>query len=349
MPAIRRALLTMFGAATVACSVLTAPVAVANPDTSTETAAPCAIGRSTMSNVMGAQHWKPLHPEKWQFPGTEVIQALRGDNPGPPRRPFEYATLLTGPQFASVQIDAEVRIDEPITRNDRDVIIIFGYQNDTQFYYTHLSQDNTIYPHNGIFVVNNADRFRFDDQWNGSIGAPPSIRDTEWHKVRVIHCVETGRILVYVDDMTTPRITGTDKDKTFGAGRIGFGSFDNFGRIRNLRIRGTDERHVCGGRTPTIMGTEGTNLLVGTPGDDVINGLGGGDIIADQGGNDIICGGGGGDIIGAGPGDDTVYAGGGNDLVSGGPGNDTLYGGPGQDFLSGGPGTNTMVQDGPER
>jgi hypothetical protein len=51
-----------------------------------------------------------------------VILAQRGNNPGPPRRPFEYATLTAGPEFASVQIDAEVRIDEPVTRNDRDVL-----------------------------------------------------------------------------------------------------------------------------------------------------------------------------------------------------------------------------------
>src|SRR5687768_11229611 len=121
MLAIRRALLTMFGCATVVCSTLTTPAATANPDT--ETAAPCAIGRTTVSNVMAAGNWQPLHPERWQFPGTEVIQALRGDNPGPPRRPFEYATLVSGPEFASVQVDAEVRIDEPVTRNDRDVII----------------------------------------------------------------------------------------------------------------------------------------------------------------------------------------------------------------------------------
>lgn len=37
-----------------------------------------------------------------------------------------------------------------------------------------LVADNTIYPHNGIFVVNNADRLRIDDQWTGTVGAPPS-------------------------------------------------------------------------------------------------------------------------------------------------------------------------------
>jgi hypothetical protein len=31
----------------------------------------------------------------------------------------------------------------------------------------------------------------------------------------------------------------TAADTTFGAGRVGFGSFDNIGRMRDLTVRGT--------------------------------------------------------------------------------------------------------------
>jgi hypothetical protein len=187
-----------------------------------------------VGNLLAARNWRPLTPAKWRFPGDEVILAEAGTNPGPPRRPFEYATLISGPQFAAVRIDAEVRIDEPVSRNDRDVIVIFGWRSDTEFYYAHLSQDNTIYPHNGIFVVDNADRRRIDDQWDGVAGAAPSIRDTEFHRVRVIHRGDTGEIAVYVDDLERPRMTATDR--TLAGGRIGFGSFDNYGRMRNLSV-----------------------------------------------------------------------------------------------------------------
>lgn len=344
VPAGRRALLVLLGCVTVVWAGL--PGAAVG-DVTTEPTGTCAVGSTRVGNVMAAENWRPLHPSKWQFPGDQVILAERGDNPGPPRRPFEYATLMSGPELASVQIDAEVRIDEPVTRNDRDVIIVFGWRSDTEFYYAHLSQDNTIYPHNGIFVVNNADRLRIDDQWDGHVGAAPSIRDTEFHRIRVTHCVETGKISVYVDDLTKPRITATDK--TLRSGRVGFGSFDNFGRMRNLTLTGTDERHVCGGHTPTMIGTEGSDILVGTPGDDVITGLGGTDIVAGQGGNDTVCGGDGNDIIAAGPGDDTVYGGGGRDIASGGSGDDTIYGGTERDLLSGGSGDNAVDQEGPAR
>ena len=228
----RRALLILLGCATLAG----AAVAGTTQATGTEQAAGC-IGSTRVGNVMAADNWRPLHPSKWQFPGDQVILAERGDNPGPPRRPFEYATLTSGPELASVQIDAEVRLDTPVEIVNRDVVIVFGYQSPTRFYYAHLSTDNTIYPHNGIFVVNDADRLRIDDQWNGSVGAPPAIVDAEYHRVRVRHCASTGEIAVYVDGARTPLITATDH--TFTGGRIGFGSFDNIGRMRRLTVTGT--------------------------------------------------------------------------------------------------------------
>lgn len=97
----------------------------------------------------------------------------------------------------------------------------------------HLSKDNTIYPHNGIFTVNNADRVRVDDQWDGTVGAPPAITDEEWHDVRVVRC-DTGEVAVYLDGLDTPLLTATDT--TFPEGRVGFGSFDNFGRLRDLTV-----------------------------------------------------------------------------------------------------------------
>jgi hypothetical protein len=34
----------------------------------------------------------------------------------------------------------------------------------------------------------------------------------------------------------------TAVDRTFGSGRVGFGSFDNIGRLRGLEVRGTEAR-----------------------------------------------------------------------------------------------------------
>ena len=63
---------------------------------------------------------------------------------------------------------------------------------------------------------------------------------------------------------------------------------------------------TCGEEAPTIVGTNGADLLVGTPGDDVIVGLGGRDVIVGKDGNDLLCGGRGGDLVSGNGGDDFV-------------------------------------------
>jgi hypothetical protein len=202
--------------------------------TGTRQFASCDTDGTTLRHVMAGRNWAPVTPSKWRFPGHEAILAEAGVARPGPRRPFEYAVLTAGPSYGSVRIDAEVRIDTPVEITNRDVIIVFDHQSDTKFAYAHLSTDNTIYPHNGIFVVNDADRVRIEDQWNGSKGAPPAITDTNWHKVRVVRCASSGEIAVYVDGSKRPLMTAVDT--TLTSGRVGFGSFDNIGRMRGLTV-----------------------------------------------------------------------------------------------------------------
>ncbi|MFS8099676.1 PQQ-dependent sugar dehydrogenase [Lentzea alba] len=210
--------------------------------TGARTFAACRSGHDHVSGATSARSWQPVTPALWQFPGREVVLAQPGVARPGPRRPFEYAVLKKGPEFGSVQIDAQVRLDTPVAESNRDVIIVFGYKSDTEFYYAHLSSDNKIYPHNGIFVVNNADRKRLDLQWDEarSVGAAPAVTDTAWHRVRVKHCADTGEIAVYMDGSRFPLMTAVDK--TFASGRVGFGSFDNIGRLRDLRVHGKGVR-----------------------------------------------------------------------------------------------------------
>jgi RTX calcium-binding nonapeptide repeat (4 copies) len=94
----------------------------------------------------------------------------------------------------------------------------------------------------------------------------------------------------------------------------------------------------CAGKTPTIVGTSGSDTLTGTSGNDVISGLGGNDRIRGHGGHDTICGGSGNDVLRGGAGPDYMYGGRGADHMYGGRGADHMYGGRGHDFMKGGPG-----------
>ncbi|PZO56052.1 MAG: glucose dehydrogenase, partial [Leifsonia xyli] len=195
----------------------------------------CTPDGPVITDVMAEDDWAPRTPAKWDFPGDEVVLTEAGTNPNDGiRRPFEYAVLTEGASLGSFDLSAQVRLDERASVNNRDVILVFGWKSDTEYYYAHLSQDNTIYAHNGIFKVNKADRERIDDQWDGSVGAPPAVTDEEWHDVRLVRCADSGDIAVYVDGLDTPLMTANDK--TFTEGRVGFGSFDNFGRLRELSV-----------------------------------------------------------------------------------------------------------------
>jgi uncharacterized delta-60 repeat protein len=87
---------------------------------------------------------------------------------------------------------------------------------------------------------------------------------------------------------------------------------------------------TCDGVVATRVGTAGNDTLMGTNGSDVIVGFDGDDTIYGLGGNDLLCGN---------AGDDTLYGGSANDILDGDSGNDTLVSGTGDDSLRGDAGT----------
>lgn len=93
---------------------------------------------------------------------------------------------------------------------------------------------------------------------------------------------------------------------------------------------------LCKGLVPTIVGTNGDDIINGTQGPDVIVGLAGNDKINGLGGDDVICGNAGADRLIGGKGDDWLFGGLDVDSIYGQGGSDYLAGGPGNDFLSGG-------------
>ena len=95
-------------------------------------------------------------------------------------------------------------------------------------------------------------------------------------------------------------------------------------------VLGIDLEERCQGLVPTIVGTNGADVLVGTDGVDVIMGLGGNDVIRGGNSGDVLCGGAG------------------DDVLDGGNGDDDLVGGPGADTLRQGRGTGLAEQEGAE-
>jgi len=207
-------------------------------------------------------------PGEWTFENSTLWNQESGVlelvKPGPLpegiRRPGAVAFLEGTQDLADFHFTADLKSTANTEVVGRDVIVVFGYRSPSEFYYAHLSNDNTVSPHNGIFIVNHADRLRIDDQ---GINNPPAARmtDTKWHRVRVDRNTNTGQIAVFLDDLRTPLMTATDT--TFDSGAIGFGSFDDTGAIRRIQIT-NDAGTVAGPLVDPIPGKiEKGGLILG--------------------------------------------------------------------------------------
>lgn len=174
--------------------------------------------------------WELRNDTSWAARDGAIVLHTAGRPAGPIRKPGEWA-ILRSEWLGDLVMTAEVRADADVARMGRDVLIFFGWQSPTRFYYAHLSNETTP-PHNGIFLVDDADRRRIDD---GT--AIPRLMDADWHRVRLERDVDTGRIAVFLDDLPQPVLQATDT--TLRAGRVGLGSFDDPMAFRAVEVRGT--------------------------------------------------------------------------------------------------------------
>ena len=174
---------------------------------------------------------------KWDLDGTGVwsigsgrlILSKAGIPAGPIRRPGALAILKMKP-LRSVSIEADIRSTASPDVARRDLDFVVGYESAARFYYIHLSATSDDV-HNGIFLVNNADRVRID-----SGKGKPQLTDFSWHRVRVERDGRSGRIAVYLDGSRTPVLLATDTTIVYG--RAGLGSFDDTGEFRNIFVKG---------------------------------------------------------------------------------------------------------------
>jgi hypothetical protein len=179
----------------------------------------------------GLDRWEFLDPKTWELKERDGNHTLaitaRGSAYEPPTRSPGHVALLEDVEVGNVEITFRVRSTLD-TGNHRDCCVFFGYQDAEHFYYVHLGARPD--PHSGqIMIVDEAPRKALTENtkrvpW-----------DDDWHTVRVIRNVETGRIRVFFDDLETPHMSVTDK--TFGAGRIGIGSFDDLNEFDNIVVR----------------------------------------------------------------------------------------------------------------
>jgi hypothetical protein len=110
------------------------------------------------------------------------------------------------------------------------VCLFFGYQDPANFYYVHLGKQMDDRA-NQIFIVDDKPRTKISTKTTE--GTP---WDDNWHHLRVVRNVASGKIDVYFDDMRAPAMTA--EDKTFAWGQVGIGTFDDTSAWDKIELRG---------------------------------------------------------------------------------------------------------------
>lgn len=151
----------------------------------------------------------------------------------PFRSPLNIA-LVDGLSFGDFVLEAEV-LQTGREYGHRDLCLFFGYQGPDRFYYVHLASAADENAHN-VFLVDGAPRWNIAERTTEGI----EWGEDTWHRVRLERRLEDGSIRVFFDDMQKPIMEA--RDSRFSWGMVGFGSFDDVGRIRNLVLRGGEVR-----------------------------------------------------------------------------------------------------------
>lgn len=174
-------------------------------------------------------------PDKWILSKGNKGMALEftgiSDYQPPFRSPHTIG-LISDKQFGSFIMEADL-LQTGKEYGHRDMCIIFGFQDPSHFYYSHIATKMDDNAHQ-IMLVNNAPRTKISSFTTQGV----EWGDKVWHKVKVERNIETGSIKVFYDGTLVEEAN----DKTFGAGYIGFGSFDDSGKIDNVKIWSQDAK-----------------------------------------------------------------------------------------------------------
>jgi len=160
---------------------------------------------------------------------TALELAMQSKYQPPVRSPVNIA-LIADRVFGDFILQADL-LQTSKEYGHRDMCLFFGFQSPTRFYYAHVATAADDHAHN-IFIVNDQPRTKIAKETTKGVDWGHGV----WHTVRLERKASEGTIKVYFDDMSKAIMVA--EDKIFGAGYVGFGSFDDTGMIDNIKVWG---------------------------------------------------------------------------------------------------------------
>ncbi|HEX2874076.1 MAG TPA: hypothetical protein VHP33_22630, partial [Polyangiaceae bacterium] len=169
------------------------------------------------------------NPTQWKHDPAGFVASTGASYAPPFRSPFSVA-IVKSIKVTSFVMDAEMLQTSPDGDAHRDMVFIWNFSSPSKFYYSHISTAHDGVAHN-ILIVNEADRKAISTTFSAGYDWGRNV----WKKLRVVRDVESGAMSVFDLDAPTQAIL-TANDKTFTDGYVGFGSFDNSGQVRNVKV-----------------------------------------------------------------------------------------------------------------
>jgi hypothetical protein len=143
-----------------------------------------------------------------------------------------YASLHSLAIFGDLRVGAFVLAAEVMQTNPsgghRDFCVAWGMESPSRYYYAHIAEAHDAVSHN-IHIVLDADRTAITQTFTPGF----DWGTNQWHQLRVTRS-ETGEMAVSADGAAAPLLTASDT--RLGSGYVGFGSFDDKGRVRNVKL-----------------------------------------------------------------------------------------------------------------
>jgi PKD repeat protein len=180
---------------------------------------------SIFSDIPGlgdTDNWAPLTTGYWEVAVDPVSSDKAYFLNDTARSDFEY-TLFEVDTYENFTRTLRARTAEPSSNAWRDYLVIFGFQDSENYYYAffNASVDSET---NGIIKREDGDVTKISPY------VPGTIVDDSYHDIEITR--EDNSITVKMDGDT--KFTATDS--TFGAGRIGLGSFNDSAYFDDVNV-----------------------------------------------------------------------------------------------------------------
>jgi hypothetical protein len=187
------------------------------------------VYEQSFDQANASDQFRFTQPEKWVMSEGKPGKALEftgiSDYQPPFRSPHTIG-LISHLKVENFILEADL-LQTGKEYGHRDMCIVFGFSDPSRFYYSHIATKMDDNAHQ-IMIVNSAPRTKISTFTTEGV----TWGDNQWHKVRLERNTDEGTIRVFFNGTLIEEA----KDKTFGAGYIGFGSFDDSGKIDNIKI-----------------------------------------------------------------------------------------------------------------